>query len=69
MVAMLSDEGVTASYTVRVRQDDGKCWVEYVADGELLLVSKEYPVNLYGTSLYLDLVRDTVTKIKAEMGA
>ena len=59
--------GVMAEYTVRVRGDGDKRWVEYVTGGEILLVSKEYTNGpLSGTPLFLNLVQDTLAKIKAE---
>jgi len=66
ITTMLPDEGVTAEYTVRVRKDGDYCWVEYISNNEIMLRSKEYPVHLDGTALFVDLVRDTLIKIKAE---
>ena len=59
-------EEIVAEYTIREVVEDGKCRVQYIANGEVLYEGKEYPRDKAGLGhpYFCDMVMDSLKKLQ-----
>ncbi len=57
---------IVAEFTIRKVVENGKCRVQYLTGGEVLLEGKEYPQTKYGHPYFCDMVKDVLGNIKEE---